>query len=148
MAATPSEIEIRKVPVSQIIDLRHRVLRAGLPRESAHFSGDDSAVHFAALLEGRAVGCCTLMPSRHEGNAALQLRGMAVEPSLQRSGIGVKLLVEAEIEAKRRKIKTIWANCRTPAVPFYKRAGWQIISEEFQIETAGPHFKMVWAIVA
>ena len=140
---TPPEIEIRDVPVSQVIDLRHRVLRAGLPRESAHFAGDENGMHFAALLEGRAVGCCTLMPSRYDGKAALQLRGMAVEPSMQRSGIGAKLLAEAEHHARRRKVGIIWANCRMPAVPFYQRNGWKIVGEEFVVETAGPHFQMM-----
>ena len=58
------------------------------------------------------------------------------------------LLAEAERLAITDGIATIWANCRTPAVPFYEKNGWQIISEEFVIETAGPHFKMMKVIRA
>ena len=37
----------------------------------------------------------------------------------------------------------LWANCRTPAAVFYSKAGWIKVSDEFEIPTAGPHFKMV-----
>ena len=138
-------IEIRSVPLEQIIDLRHRILRAGLPRLAAYFTGDDQpgVIHLAALLADQTIGCATLHPSVYEGQAAFQLRGMAVEPSHQRHGIGRLLLVEAERLAAESRIGILWANCRTPAVPFYEKLGWKIVSDEFVIETAGPHFKMI-----
>ena len=92
------EIETRQVPVEEIIDLRHRVLRAEMPRGLAHFLGDEKGVHFAALANGEVVGCCSLMPSTFDELPALQLRGMAVEPTMQRSGIGSKLLAAVEHE--------------------------------------------------
>ena len=36
----------------------------------------------------------------------------------------------------------MWCNARTPAVGFYQRHGWVVASEEFEVKTAGPHFKM------
>ena len=56
---------VKKVSVDRIIELRHRMLREGLPAETAHFSGDDdpNTLHFAAFLAdpggeemGKAVG--------------------------------------------------------------------------------------------
>src|ERR1700722_2649149 len=141
MTAEPT-ILVRPVEVERIIDLRHRVLRQGLPREAAVFAGDSApgSIPFAALLEEAVVGCATLHESSFEGQPAFQLRGMAVDPAHQRRGVGRLLLEEAHRLAGS---KPIWANCRTPAVPFYQRFGWRIISDEFVIETAGPHFRMV-----
>ena len=132
---------MQTVEIDQIIDLRHRILRVGLPRSAAVFSGDDAAdaIHLAAYHGEALVGCASLhRRPPHE----YQLRGMAVDSELQRHGIGGALLAEAERLAARSGAKAIWANCRTPAVPFYQKHGWEIISDEFLIETAGPHRKM------
>jgi GNAT superfamily N-acetyltransferase len=136
---------IRLVKVEEIIGLRHRVLRAGLPRQSARFSGDEAAgaLHLAMEVRKNVIGCATLHPSDWEGKPAYQLRGMAVDPGFQRQGIGSQILQEIERIVLQRERKIVWANCRTPAVPFYLKHGWKAVSEEFEIPTAGPHRKMV-----
>jgi GNAT superfamily N-acetyltransferase len=133
-----------RVPAEQLIDLRHRVLRAGLARESAIFEGDDlpTTVHIAALDDARVIGCATVLTNSFNGEPACQLRGMAVDPAAQRSGIGSKLLEEVEAVARERQVFLLWANCRVPAVPFYRQHGWVDASEEFEIPTAGPHIRM------
>jgi hypothetical protein len=37
----------------------------------------------------------------------------------------------------------LWCNARVPAVPFYREMGWAVVSEPFEIPTAGPHVRMV-----
>jgi GNAT superfamily N-acetyltransferase len=144
------EIVIRAVPAAEIIDLRHQVLRQGLPRNTAIFPGDEEpgAIHLAAFSGDTLIGCATLHRNSFDHQAAYQLRGMAVAPSHQRHGIGALLLAEAERRVISQGVNTLRANCRTPAVPFYRKHGWQIISAEFIIETAGPHFKMMKIIRA
>jgi GNAT superfamily N-acetyltransferase len=136
---------IQPVLAAEILDLRHRVLRAGLPPESARFTGDESpqAIHLAALDREKIIGCATLHPSDWQGRPAFQLRGMAVDPAYQRHGIGGQLLAEIHHRAKYAGIDLIWANCRMPAIPFYQKHGWMAVSEEFEIPTAGPHRKML-----
>jgi len=140
-----TRVEIVRVDVSQILDLRHRVLRAGLSREAAHFDGDelDDTVHIAALEGGAVIGCATVLSNSFHGERACQLRGMAVDPAVQGQGIGRKLLEEVERIAIERAVALLWANCRKPAVGFYRRNGWVCVSEEFEIATAGLHFKMM-----
>lgn len=140
-------IKIRQVNVAEIIDLRHRILRAGLPRSTAIFPGDEdaAAIHLAAFDGDQLLGCATLHRST---NGAYQLRGMAVDSARQRTGVGQLLLAEAERRALANGASSIWANCRAPAVPFYEKNGWNIISDEFIIETAGPHFKMTKSLTA
>jgi predicted GNAT family N-acyltransferase len=136
---------IFRVPVERILDLRHRELRQGLPPESARFDGDDSpgAVHLAAEINGKIVGCATVLLNTFDNQPACQLRGMAVDRQHQRSGVGRKLLEEVHRIATEKKVNILWANARTPAVDFYRKHGWQTVGEEFQIPHAGPHFRMI-----
>jgi GNAT superfamily N-acetyltransferase len=150
-------VEIRRVPVEGIIDLRHVILRAGLPREAAIFPGDEVATsrHYAAVTGGdggeRVVGCATLHLNQYENEPAWQLRGMAVEPGFQSKGVGralVRIVVaEAISESPAGKnggpVRLLWCNARTPAVPFYRKLGWAVVSDEFYIPTVGPHFRMM-----
>ena len=138
-------IEVRRVPVETVIDLRHRVLRAGLPRQAAEFDGDHdpTSVHAAAFDRGAVVGCATLHRIPFQSRPAYQLRGMAVDPAYQRQGVGRRMLAEMDRAVQEAGVTLLWANCRKPAVPFYQRLGWDIVSEEFEIETAGPHYRMV-----
>ena len=139
-------IHVRPGAPYEVIDLRHAVLRAGLPRETAIFAGDDApqTVHVVALDNDDIIGCATMIPSAWEGQKAWQLRGMAVAPHLQRSGVGGLMLKELQRIAQHAAgdVRLMWCNARSPAVPFYERHGWMLASSEFVIETAGPHFKM------
>jgi GNAT superfamily N-acetyltransferase len=145
------KIEIERVPAEQIIDLRHAILRHGLPREAAVFAGDeaDSAIHLAAIAGDAVVGCVTLHLNVWEGEPAWQLRGMACRGDWQNRGVGRRLVESAE----RRVIEgggsqLMWCNARVPAVGFYRKMGWAVMSEEFEIPTAGPHVRMIKRIAS
>ncbi len=146
-------MRVEAVAVGRIRPLRHRVLRPGLPAESAHFDGDDEprAIHLAAIDGGGAVvGCLSLVrrPWVVDGarEPAWQLRGMAVEADLRGTGVGRLLLREADrriaAAADGDLTGRAWCNARSPAVGFYARHGWAAVGPEFEIPTAGPHFRM------
>jgi predicted GNAT family N-acyltransferase len=140
----------RRVQVDEILDLRHRVLRAGLPAELARFDHDLDATtrHFGAFdgaPDARLLCCLTLLESTWEGGPAWQLRGMATEPDLQGTGVGRLLVQFATDEARRDAPERIfWCNARTSAQGFYARLGWTVQSEPFDIPLAGPHVRMTW----
>ena len=135
---------IRRVELEQIVDLRHEILRAGLPRETAIFEGDHhpEARHYGAFDGSRLVGCVTLHPSRWEQLPAWQLRGMAVAADRQNNGIGKNLIHFLEADLADSPVRQLWCNARVPAASFYERLGWKIVSPPFEIPTAGPHVKM------
>jgi len=144
---------IRRGTTDEIIDLRHEILRTGLPRELAYFEGDDepTTLHVVAARDGaiegdiggKIVGCATILQRPWEDKPAWQLRGMAVAKSMRGTGIGSKLLREIEmLAAAQRFSNQLWANARVPALEFYRAHGWQVVSDEFQIEHAGPHVKI------
>lgn len=132
----------------EIRPLRHQVLRAGMPVESAVFDGDEDAqtLHIAAVMaDGTVVGCASFIPRPHPdtGEPGWQLRGMAVRADRQGQGIGADLLNKAEVLIRSGGGPLLlWCNARTPAVPFYQRNGWRRFGDEFIVETAGPHFRM------
>src|SRR5438067_4534687 len=139
-------IVIRAASIDEIVDLRWKILRAGLPRDAANFPGDDepTTLHVGAFLDDRQiVGCAMLVRRPWQDEPAWQLRGMAVRDDLRGQGIGTRILEFAERTlAGQNYAAQLWCNARTPATSFYERLGWQKIGEEFHIESAGPHFKM------
>lgn len=139
------DYRVAEVGVDDVIDVRWRVLRPGLPRETAHFAGDDhpGARHWAAVdTGGQTVGCVTMIPAAFPSGAgpAWQLRGMAVDGGLQGRGVGALLLA-----AVRDAIaEPAWCNARLRAVPFYERHGWAVVSDTFEIAGVGPHQRMIY----
>jgi predicted GNAT family N-acyltransferase len=139
-------VEIQRTRVDRIIDLRHQVLRQGLPRQAAWFEGDDhtEAMHVGAYDGQKLIGCATLHPSTWEDQPAWQLRGMAVAEECRRAGVGRRLLefIDSQI-AQNPSRRVLWCNARVPAAGFYQKMGWIVVSEIFEIPTAGPHYRMV-----
>ena len=135
---------IRRVKAADVIDLRHAVLREGLPRETAIFPGDDNpdSRHYGAFDSTRLIGCVTLHPSQWQDRPAWQLRGMAIVPDLRQTGIGKAMIEFLEADLADSNVKQLWCNARVPAAGFYQKMGWQIVSDVFEIPTAGPHVKM------
>jgi GNAT superfamily N-acetyltransferase len=143
-----SDILIRRASLGEIVDLRHAILRAGLPRDAAVFDGDNDATsrHYAAVMTatGQVVGCATVHLNTWQGEPAWQLRGMATDPAVRSTGIGRALmaLLEQDLRADHWAPPQLWCNARTPAIGFYLRMGWTVISDVFEIPTAGPHVRM------
>lgn len=143
-----TDILIRRASLDEIVDLRHVILRAGLAREEAIFPGDDedTSRHYAGVdaTTGRVVGCATIHLNAWLGEPAWQLRGMATDPAVRRAGIGRALLklLEHDLRADRSSPPQLWCNARTPAIGFYQRMGWSVVSDVFEIPTAGPHVRM------
>lgn len=147
-----STIEIRPITAEETLDLRNAILRAGMPRETAVFPGDDAPTsrHFGAFLAGRIVGVATMhyvpLLDRPDFDSAYQLRGMATVEEVRGKGAGSALLQAAMEEAKSRGAHWMWCNARTPAAGFYQRHGFEVQGGIFDIPLAGPHYRMLRAL--
>lgn len=133
---------VRHANVDEVVPLRMRVLRQGMPEEASRWSGDDEpeTVHYAAVADDVIVGIATILRRPcPEGGPTRQLRGMAVAPEQQGSGVGAAILAAATREIG----EPMWCNARATAVAFYERLGWRVTSEPFDIPAAGPHRRMV-----
>src|SRR5437660_8096680 len=86
-------LRLVELPVEATYDLRCRVLRAGRPElDLTYPEDDDPATFHLAVVDPEnvivAVGTFAPVPTEHRpGAAAWQLRGMAVEPARQGSGL-------------------------------------------------------------
>jgi GNAT superfamily N-acetyltransferase len=144
-------LEVRRARLDEIFPLRHAVLRPGRPVSYSVYSADDSAVHVGAWDEGLLVGCATVFPDPWPGAdgveaepTAWRLRGMAVDPSRQGTGVGRVVLAHAIAAARDADAPMLWANARIAALGFYERAGWQVVSDEFLTPDTGlPHKQIV-----
>jgi GNAT superfamily N-acetyltransferase len=135
-------LSIRQANLEELVDLRHRVLRQGLPRETAIFPGDElpGSWHFGVFEGDTVIGCATFHRNPFESEPAWQLRGMATDEPYRSKGVGRRLLGFAEELLRRNEsIRRMWANARVPAIRFYESLGWEIVSDEFDVPTAGPH---------
>jgi GNAT superfamily N-acetyltransferase len=149
-------LDVRRVAaVEEIFPLRHAVLRPGRPVSYSVYAVDQGAVHIGAWDDGMLVGCATVFPEPWQGGggvdaepAAWRLRGMAVDPSRQRTGVGRAVLGEAVTAARESGSPLLWANARSTAIGFYERAGWRVVGEEFIAADSGlPHKPMVLALL-
>jgi GNAT superfamily N-acetyltransferase len=144
-----SALEIRTITAEETLDLRHAILRAGLPRETAIFPGDHAATsrHFGAFLDDRLVGVATIhfapLLDRPDFDPAYQVRGMATVEEVRGQGAGSALLAACLKEAGSVGAQWIWCNARTPAAGFYARHGFTAQGGIFDIPTAGPHYRMI-----
>jgi tRNA threonylcarbamoyladenosine biosynthesis protein TsaE len=111
----------------------HRVLDppSGAGRETAAVVRDDLAAGGGAIaeLDGRPVGCLRWALA---GDGDLHVRRLAVEPGLQRRGVGSALMAWAEREAERRGCTGVYVGVRLGLggnLAFYRRLGYEVVRE-------------------
>ena len=140
-------MEIREIKAEHTHEIRQEVLRPGKPRQTCIFDGDELpfAKHFGAFEGGKLVGITSVYPiitNAFPEENQLQMRGMAVLPESQRTGVGQMLVAAAEEYAQKKHFSVLWFNARVAAVPFYKKMGYEISGTEFEITEVGPHYIM------
>ena len=145
-------MNVERVTLDDIHDLRVRVLRKGTPVSHARYVEDqyDDVVHLAIRIHGEAVATSTWFSKECPelpGQSAVQLKGMAVDDSLQTSGYGRALIAAGLLLATERGATLLWARARDSAVGFYEKCGFMVIGDGFIDEpTAMPHHIVVRSI--
>ncbi len=138
-------LELRKASLNEIMALRHAILRAFHPLDTARFDGDHEAstLHFGVFEGDETIACVSFMLTDFQGRSAWQLRGMATAQEWQGKGIGAALLKFAEqILARDTEVHRLWCNARIGAISFYQRFGWSNIFGVFDVPAVGPHRRM------
>jgi GNAT superfamily N-acetyltransferase len=80
---------------------------------------DAEGVHFGAFTNNKLAGVVSLF----QKGADFQFRKLAVEPSVQKMGIGSSLLNYITEYAVENNATRIWCNARSTAIGFYLRTG-------------------------
>ena len=137
--------EVVALTLEDIMPLRVKVLRKGTPVTHCNYPEDtyEDVIHLGVKNENTVVGTSSWFrkecPDR-VGEAALQLKGMAVDDSLQGSGIGVKIIAAGLALATERGVSIVWARARDSALGFYVRCGFTEIGPGYIDEPTGmPH---------
>lgn len=138
---------IKQIPSKETFAVRLPILRPGKPIESCIFDGDDleTTTHLGVYDDGIIVGVLSIFEtstSLLSKKKQFQLRGMAILDSHQKRGLGDLLVQKAEQYVKQQNGEAIWFNAREIAVGFYKKMGYTIIGEPFNMEDIGIHHIM------
>jgi predicted GNAT family N-acyltransferase len=124
----------------QAVDLRMRVLRIplGLDLTEEQLVAEDTDAHLVAIEADRVVGCLVLTPKSGD---IVKMRQVAVEPELQGSGLGTKMVAASEDWALQNGYQRIELSARDTAVPFYLKLSYETVGDPF-VEVSIPHRKM------
>ena len=145
----PGPITVEQVPLDATAELRRRVLRPDHPPDSVFWSAFevDGAATFAVLDQfAHPISTVTVMPEqcpwRPEEAVPWRLRGMATDSRFRGAGLGRAALDAALGHVLGSGATLLWCNARIRAVPFYRRAGFTVDGDEFDVSGIGPHRPM------
>ncbi len=130
---------------AKTVALREKVLREplGMKFDKEFLSQDTDNIHIAAIEQGNVLGTLLLKPL---DNKTVKMRQVAVDPALQRSGVGTAMVKFSEQIASSRGFERIVLHARKYAIPFYKRLDYEVVGDEF-LEIGIPHYKMQKRII-
>ncbi len=140
---------VQQLNIEVIMELRVRVLRKDTPVTHATYPEDSyvDVVHFGILRDGEAIATSTWFMKEcpeQPGTPAMQLKGMAVDDSLQTSGLGRQLIDAGVALAHERNTALVWARARDSAIGFYEKCGFDVVGDGFIDEPTGmPHHIVV-----
>ncbi len=143
---------VERLTIEQIMPLRVRVLRKGTPITHAHYAEDtyEDVVHLGIVRDGDVIATSTWFTKEcpeQPGVTAVQLKGMAVDDTLQTSGLGKQLIDAGITHARAHEAQLVWARARDTAVGFYEKCGFSVVGEGFIDEPTGmPHHIVVRTI--
>lgn len=141
---------VKFIPLELTLGLRSKILRNGMPLAECKFLTDDTegVFHLAVYNDEEIASVATFFPNSYKDNLDLgyQLRGMATDTPFAGKGFGKQLVQFAVEYIKTTKATYIWCNARSSATEFYKKIGFEVFSEEFEIAGVGPHYEMILKI--
>ncbi|SRR5690606_1031024 len=140
-------VKIKQIKFEETYPIRQIVLRPNRPLETCFFQGDqlETTVHFGLFYKDELAGVISLFKSNSSlfsVETQYQIRGMAVLPEYQKFGFGKRLVEHSEVFLSKQKTNFIWFNAREVAVDFYKKQGYILIGDAFDIPDVGVHYVM------
>ncbi|HEV3033232.1 MAG TPA: GNAT family N-acetyltransferase [Solirubrobacteraceae bacterium] len=131
---------VRAVSLQSTRPLRQAVLRPHEAVAAQVSSESDDAFAMGAFDGDELVAVGLIAPDGEPGG--WRIRGMATAPAARGKGAGSAVLDALLRHAAAEGARRVWCNARTPARGFYERAGFRVVSEEFELPMIGPHLVM------
>jgi predicted GNAT family N-acyltransferase len=128
--------------IREVVFIEEQSVPESLERDEA----DATAYHLLAMQAGHAVGTgrLVMLPEPPSGQSGLwgRVGRMAVLKSHRKAGVGSRVLLGLEEEARRRGCAGILLHAQVFAVPFYQGHGYGLHGGEFD-EAGIPHVEML-----
>ncbi len=146
---TGHSYDIGTATTAEILPLRMAVLRDGTPSRDPRYAEDDhdTTLHLVARdADGVIVATSSWLPRPfppEPDTSAVQLRGMAVDKTLQGRGVGASLLAVGIERARGFGAVNVWARARDSALAFYERNGMTVVGDAFTDEATGMSHHLV-----
>ncbi len=148
----PPHFHIAIASTQDILPIRMKVLREGTPSQDPRYTEDDWEIttHLALYKDGEILGTSSWLtktfPLPHASSNSLdtQLRGMAIDQSLQSTGLGAELLLYGIHFAQHKGAGIVWARARDSALKFYERNGFTTVGDAFIDEATGMSHHLVY----
>jgi len=112
-------IHIEQITPELTWRLRREVLYPNQKIFEMEMDEDGDGIHFGAFNDDKLAGVVSLF----QKGTDFQFRKLAVDPSVQKIGIGRRLLNYITAYATENKATRIWCNARSTAIGFYLKAG-------------------------
>ena len=136
-------MEIREIRSKDTLKIRLEILRPNELLEDCMFVGDDDITtkHFGSFIDNILVGIVSIYKVSHSDfqGVGFQIRAMATISTSRGKSVGANLLNKAEECVLKSDADYVWANARTSAKEFYRKSGYHIDENEFNIKGIGPH---------
>jgi GNAT superfamily N-acetyltransferase len=146
---TGHSYDIGTATTAEILPLRMAVLRDGTPSRDPRYAEDDhdTTLHLVVRgADGTIVATSSWLPRPfppEPDTLAIQLRGMAVDKTLQSRGVGASLLAAGIERARTLGAVNVWARARDSAVAFYEHNGMTLVRDAFTDEATGMSHHLV-----
>lgn len=112
-------IHIEQITPELTWQLRRDVLYPNQKIFEMEMDEDTDGIHFGAFKDDKLTGVVSLF----QKGSDFQFRKLAVDPSVQKTGIGSSLLNYVTVYAMENNAARIWCNARSTAIEFYLKAG-------------------------
>ncbi len=134
---------VAEVDEPSTVEIRHRLLRAGMPRSAVAMHGDADASWFGVVCDGEVEGTAGVFAEDSpDGDSHHRLRAMATSEAIRGSGLG-RMLIDAVCDhVVADGGSSVWASARTSAAGFYTKLGFEVTSDEYDVDGIGPHVRM------
>lgn len=143
-----NNIEVRRPESDELImvqELRHTVLDPArlidIDHELTPEDSNPDNIHMAAFLDLKVVGTVRLDLIKADPRV-YEVRKMAVDPAVNRRGIGRRVLEAALSEADSRSCSLITLDARKEAIPFFERLGFKLTGECIVHDDGVPNYVM------
>lgn len=121
----------------EAIALRKEVLYEARGISPHYYNEEDSHVQIVGFNNNIIIATCSLVPEGED----CRMRYVAIKENIQGAGIGSKMLVFFEQQARNKGFKSIYCHARDTAINFYTKNGYKTEGEMFEQVTI-PHIKM------